>query len=79
MSPEKPKTTKPIGLHDLILNHANAHAELGNKKKAEAYRNLIAEANMPTMQAIGSFIAKDGIHPLEKLILDLAAIIVSTD
>lgn len=76
MAPDK--ATKPT-LRDLVLNHANAHADLGNKKKADAYRRLMDEAEMPSMKAIAKHIAKDGISESEQLILNLAAIAVSAD
>lgn len=66
-------------LNELILNHANAHAALGNKKKAQAYKELVAESHMPTMQAIAAAIADNGVGPLEQLTLDLAAIAIAAD
>lgn len=66
-------------LKDLILVHANAHADLGNKTKAQAYRDLVAESEMSTMQAIAVEIAKNGVSTVEQLILDLAVIVISAD
>lgn len=73
MADTKPKPT----LRDLVLNHANAHANLGNKKKADAYRRLMDEAEMPTMKEIAKHFAKNGLSETEQLILSLGAIAVS--